>query len=151
MKAKFLFLALSLAASAVWAQTVSVSEAWARSTMAGQGATGAFMKLQSKEGAKLVGASSTAAGVVQVHQMSIKGDVMSMSPVNALDLPAGQEVELKPGGYHIMLMDLKQALAQGKDIDLTLNFVDAKGKAFSQSIQVPVKAAPSSEHHHHPM
>jgi copper(I)-binding protein len=151
MKFKHLFLALSLIASAAWAQTVSVSDAWVRNTMAGQGATGAFMKLQSKEGAKLVGASAAVAGVVQVHQMSMKGDVMSMTPVNVLDLPAGQTVELKPGGYHVMLMDLKQALPEGKEIELTLNFQDASGKPFAQTLKVPVKMAPGGEHHHHPM
>jgi periplasmic copper chaperone A len=151
MKIKFLIAMFALIAQCAWAQTVVVSDAWARSVVAGQGATGAFMKLQSKEGAKLVGASSPVAGVVQVHQMSMQGDVMKMSPVAALDLPAGQTVELKPGSYHVMLMDLKQGLENDSVIELTLNFQDATGKAFAQTIKVPVKAMQGGEHHHHAM
>jgi periplasmic copper chaperone A len=151
MKIKLALIALSLACTSLWAQTVSVSDAWVRSSMAGQGATGAFMKLQSKEGAKLVGASTPAAGVVQVHQMAMQGDVMKMSPVAYLDLPAGQVVELKPGSYHVMLMDLKKPLVPDTDIEMTLNFQDAAGKAFSETVKVPVKPMQSGEHHHHAM
>jgi copper(I)-binding protein len=79
----------------------------------GQKGTGAFMKLTAKDGAKLVGASSPVAGVTEVHEMKMEGDVMKMRAVPALDLPAGKPVELKPGGYHVMLMDLKAPLAKG--------------------------------------
>ena len=65
------------------------------------------MKITAPEGAKLVGASSPAAGVTEVHEMKMEGDVMKMRAMPFLDLPAGKTVELKPGGYHIMLLDLK--------------------------------------------
>ena len=118
MKLKSLFTAsaLTLATLAACAQ-VEVQNVWARATVKGQMATGAFMTLTAKDGAKLVGGSSPAAGVTQVHEMKMEAGVMKMAEVKGgLDLPAGKAVELKPGGYHIMLMDLKAPLA--KDLSL---------------------------------
>eukprot|EP01034_Spumella_vulgaris_P004341 gene4341-5532_t len=80
-----------------------VEGAWARATVQGQKGTGAFMKLTAPEGAKLVGASSPAAGVTEVHEMKMEGDVMKMRAVPVLDLPAGKTVELKPGGTRRIL------------------------------------------------
>ncbi|MDO8699052.1 MAG: copper chaperone PCu(A)C, partial [Rhodoferax sp.] len=94
----------TLLSTAGWAQTVHVKDAWARATGQGQTATGAFMKLTAKDGAKLVSVSSPVAGVVEVHEMNMEGDVMKMRAVQGgLELPAGKAVELKPGGYHVML------------------------------------------------
>jgi copper(I)-binding protein len=152
MKLKHLFFVLSLMVNTVWAQSVVVSDAWVRATVASQNGTAAYLKLQSKDAAKLVGVSSNAANVAQIHEMKMQGDVMSMAPVAALDLPAGQTVELKQGSVHIMLMDLKQPLIKDSTIDLTLKFQDAAGKAFTQTLQVPVRSmAPGEGHHHHAM
>jgi copper(I)-binding protein len=121
------------------AQTVEIKDAWARSTVQGQKATGAFMKLTAKEGAKLVGGSSPAAGVVEVHEMKMEGDVMKMRAVRGgLDLPAGKAVELKPGGYHVMLMDLKAPLAKDSTVPLTLVFTDGTGVESKVELKVPV-------------
>ena len=108
----------------VWAQTanVKVEGAWARATVQGQKGTGAFMKITAPEGAKLVGASSPAAGVTEVHEMKMEGDVMKMRAMPFLDLPAGKTVELKPGGYHIMLLDLKAPLAKDTTVPVKLTF-----------------------------
>ena len=122
------------------AQQVEVRQAWVRASVPGQKATGAFMKLKAKDGAKLVGASSPAAGVVEVHEMKMDGDVMQMRAVPALDLPAGQTVELKPGGYHVMLMDLKAALQKDSSVPLTLLFKDARGKEHQLTLKLPVAA-----------
>jgi copper(I)-binding protein len=140
--------ALLLAGSA-FAQGVKVEGAWARATVQGQQATGAFMTLTAPEGARLVGASSAAAGVTEVHEMAMQGDVMKMRAVNALELPAGQPVELKPGGYHVMLMELKAPLAPGSTVPLTLLLRDAKGTEFRQDVQLPVRAAVSADPHKH--
>ena len=121
------------------AQTVDVKDAWARSTVQGQKASGAFMKLTAQEGTKLVGGSSPVAGVVEVHEMKMEGNVMKMRAVEGgLDLPAGKAVELKPGGYHVMLMDLKAALMKDTTIPLTLVFRDAKGTESKMEVKVPV-------------
>ncbi len=131
---------LALAAIAVQAQTVEVRDAWARSTVQGQQASGAFMKLTAKEGARLVAASSPVAGVVEVHEMKMEGDVMRMRAIAGLDLPAGKTVELKPGGYHVMLLDLKTALRSDSTVPLTLVFKDAKGLESKVDVQLPVRA-----------
>lgn len=148
--AKLFTTALALGLSSlVMAQGVEVKDAWARATVQGQMATGAFMKLSSKEGSRLVSASSPVAGVTEVHEMKMDNNVMKMSAVPSLDLPAGKVVELKPGGYHVMLMDLKMPLKKDTTIPMTLVFKDAKGVETKTELKVPVSmAAPMAEHKH---
>ena len=86
------------------------------------------------------GASSPVAGVTEVHEMKLVDNVMKMRPLPALDPPAGQAVELKPGGYHIMLLDLKQPVAQGSTVPLTLVFEAKDGQRTTQELQAPVRA-----------
>ncbi len=134
--------AIATFASTVLAQTpvanVDVSNAWVRSTVPGQKGTGAFMKIIARQGTTLVGVSSPVAGVGEVHEMKMEGDVMKMRALPVLDLPAGKAVELKPGGYHVMLMDLKQPLAKDSKVPLTLVFKDAKGVQSKLELSVPV-------------
>lgn len=139
-----------LLAGAAHAQ-VSVQDAWVRAAVPQQKATGAFMRLTAAQDARLVAASSPVAAVTEVHEMKLVDDVMKMRPISALDLPAGQTVELKPGGYHIMLFDLKQPVAQGGTVPLTLVFEDKDGKRTSQELQAPVRAlaAPAGGHGQH--
>ena len=106
---------------------VKVEQAWVRPSVAGQQGTGGYMKLTAREGQRLVGASSPVAGVAEIHEMKMDGSVMTMRPIGALDLPAGRTVELKPGGLHLMLMDLKQPLAAGTTVPLTLVLKDRRG------------------------
>jgi copper(I)-binding protein len=117
---------------------VVVDGAWARASVPGQKGTGAFMKLTAKESMALVAAASPAAGVAEVHEMKMEGDVMKMRAVQSLDLPAGKTVELKPGGYHVMLMDLKAPLMKGSMVPITLTFKDAKGVETRLNLSVPV-------------
>jgi len=147
MKLKTLALITALACSTAFAQTVEVKDAWVRTAVQGQKATGAFMKLTAKDGVKLVSASSSAAGVVEVHEMKMDGDVMRMRAVQGgLDLPAGKTVELKPGGYHVMLMDLKAALPKDSTVPMTLVFKDAKGVESKVEVKAPVAtAAPTAK------
>ena len=137
-------LAAALASAPAWAQSaaVQVEGAWARASVQGQKGTGAFMRLTAKDGARLVRAESPAAGVAEVHEMKMDGDVMKMRAVPALDLPAGKTVELKPGSYHIMLLDLKAPLAKGSAVPLTLVFQDAKGAESKLNLSVPVATMP---------
>ena len=142
--------ALVLAAAAVSAQT-SVKDGWVRSTVEPQKATGAFMQITSPQGGKLVGAQSPVAGVTEVHEMAMEGNVMKMRAVSALELPAGKAVELKPGGYHVMLMDLKQALKAGETVPLTRTVEGKDGKRETVELTLPVKAAaaaPAAQHEH---
>ena len=133
------------------AQT-TVAEPWVRGTVAQQKATGMFAQITSSKGGKLVSASSPAAGVVEIHEMSMDGNVMKMRALpNGLDLPAGKAVALKPGGYHLMLMDLKQALKAGDTVPITLVVQSADGRQERVEVNAPVKAlnaAPAKEHKH---
>jgi copper(I)-binding protein/uncharacterized protein YcnI len=126
-------------------QPVQVKDAWVRPTVAGQKSSGAYMKLTAKTTQRLVGISTPVAGVAEVHEMKMEGDVMKMRALPTLDLPAGKTVELKSGGYHVMLMDLKQPLAAGGTVPLTLLFKDAKGVESKLTLNATVAAsAPSA-------
>ncbi len=128
---------LLAAAGAVQAQ-VQVRDAWARPALPGQAATGAFMALTSTDGARLIGAASPVAGVVEIHEMVMEGSVMKMRAVPAIDLPPGRSVELKPGGYHVMLMDLRRPLNAGEKIALELRFETRDKRLVTQPIEVEV-------------
>ena len=138
----------TLCTVSAFAQNVTVTDAWARATVQGQKATGAFMKITAKDNAKLVGVSSPAAGVAEIHEMKMEKDIMKMAALpNGLDLPAGKAVELKPGGYHVMLMDLKAPLAKDTTVPVTLTFQDAKGVKSNVELKVQVgMQAPMMQH-----
>jgi periplasmic copper chaperone A len=125
---------LSLSAQA----QVTVKDAWVRGTVAQQKATGMFAQITSASGGKLVSASSPVAGIVEIHEMAMDGNVMKMRAIPGLDLPAGKAVELKPGGYHVMLMDLKQPLKAGETVPVTL-VVESGGKRETIEVKAPVK------------
>ena len=134
----------ALLSAPAWAQTpaVKVEGAWARASVQGQKATGAFMRLTAKDGARLVRAESPAAGLAEVHEMKMEGDVMRMRAVDALPLPPGQPVVLKPGSYHIMLMQLKAPLQPQTNVPLTLHVRSASGASGEVRLSVPVTAGP---------
>ena len=138
-------LALSLQTAA--AQT-TVKNAWVRGTVAQQKSTGAFMQITSAQGGKLVSVNTGIAGVAEVHEMAMEGDVMKMRAIPALDLPAGKTVELKPGGYHVMLMDLKQQAKAGDTVAMTLVVEGKDGKRETLEIKAPVKALGAADHKH---
>ena len=137
------------------AAVVRIEQAWVRASVPGQRGTGGYMKLTARERQQLVGVSSPVAGVAEVHEMKMDGEVMKMRAVGALDLPAGKTVELKPGGLHLMLMDLKQPLAPGSGVPLTLVFKDARGvqrrveTRVLVSASAPGAATPDSHKHKH--
>ncbi len=146
MKLPILSLLLALACGTLQAQNVEIKDAWVRPTVQGQMATGAYMKITARESAKLVSISSPAAGLAEVHEMKMEGGIMKMRAVpGGLDLPAGKTVALAPGGYHVMLMDLKAALPKDSTVPLTLVFKDSRGVQSKVAIRVPVVvAAPGS-------
>lgn len=142
--------ALALASLPTMAQT-TVKDPWVRGTVAQQKATGLFAQITSASGGRLLSASSPVAGVVEIHEMAMDGHVMKMRALSAgLDLPAGKLVELKPGGYHVMLLDLRQTLKAGDVVPVTLVVEGKDGKRESIELQAPVKAlnAPPTPHKH---
>lgn len=143
-------IALSLN-TAIAQPVVAVDDAWIRATVPEQRATGAFMRLTSKEPAKLVSAASPASSVVEVHEMAMQNDVMKMRQAPAIELPAGSVVDLKPGGYHIMLMQLSHQMKTGDKVPITLTFEDAAKKKSEVTVQAEVRplntpAAGTGEH-----
>jgi periplasmic copper chaperone A len=122
------------------AAQVTVSDAWTRAVAPGQMATGAFMRLTAATDLTLVGAASPAAKIVEVHEMKMEGGVMKMSAVDRLPLPAGKPVDLKPGGYHVMLMALREPLKEGDTVPITLTVVDKAGKTQKVEVRAAVRA-----------
>ena len=145
----------TVASGSLYAQNVDVKNAWVRASVQGQKATGAFMQLTASQPTTLVGVASPVAGVAEVHEMKMDGDVMRMRALpQGLPLPAGQPVALTPGGYQVMLMDLKATLPKDSTIPLTLTFKDAKGVESRVELKLPVAttapggaAAPAGHKH----
>lgn len=124
---------------------IDIKNAWVRTAVPGQTATGAFMTITHNDGARLIRVASPVAGVTEIHEMKMEGDIMRMRALPlGLELPAGRAVDLAPGGYHIMLMDLKGALAKDSVVPLTLWFQDAKGVESRLELKLPVAARASS-------
>jgi copper(I)-binding protein len=140
---------LALSAQA-WAQT-TVTEPWVRATVPQQKASGMFAQITSTGGGKLVSASSPVAGIVEIHEMKMEGNTMRMRAIEGLELPAGKAVELKPGGYHVMLIDLKQQLKAGDTVPVTLVIQGAGGQRETVEVKAPVRAlnAQAGGHQHH--
>jgi copper(I)-binding protein len=125
---------------AAWAQAgLKVEGAWARPTVQGQAAGGGFLKITGgAAGDRLIAGSTTVSSAVELHTLSMEGDVMRMRQVPAIEVPAGGTVELKPGGLHVMFMGLKQPLKAGDTFPLTLRFE----KAGEVKVDVKVSAQP---------
>jgi copper(I)-binding protein len=118
---------------------VTVDKAWVRATVAQQKATGAFFQLRSVGDPRLVEVRSGVAGLVEIHEMAMDGDTMKMRAISGIDLPAGQMVELKPGGFHVMLMDLKKPVSAGEQLPLTLVFESKDKKRQAMEIKAEVR------------
>jgi periplasmic copper chaperone A len=131
---------LALAGGCALAQT-TVKDAWVRGTVPQQRASGLFAEITSTKGGRLVAVSSPVAAVVEIHEMAMEGNVMRMRALpDGLALPAGKTVTLRPGGYHVMLMGLKQQLKAGEKIPFTLTVEDADKTRETISIEAPVRA-----------
>lgn len=127
-------------------KSLRVSNPFVRATPPGAKVAGAFMSIENlgKEADRLVRITSPAAVTVQIHEMAMDGGVMKMHAVKGIDLKPGATVELRPGGYHVMLEDLKQPLQQGEQIPLLLTFE----KAGVMEVKVKVEAMGAAAHSH---
>ena len=133
----FLFLAVFAAGGA--SAQVTVTGAWIRGTVAGQQATGAFMTLTAAAPTALVRVDTPVAKVAEVHAMAMSDGVMRMRAMPRLPLQPGKAVDLKPGGYHVMLMELARPLRDGETVPLTLVFEDASGKKSTVNVKATVR------------
>ncbi|QDH74106.1 copper chaperone PCu(A)C [Brevundimonas sp. M20] len=117
---------------------VVVADALCRPTPVGRQATGCYLTLTSPAADTLVSISTPAAGRTEIHESKIESNMMMMRQLKAgLPLPAGQTVELKPGGNHIMLLAIEQPLTEGQTIPLTLNFAAAAPVTVQATIGQP--------------
>ena len=117
---------------------VSVTGALCRPTPVGRQATGCYLTLTATAADRLVSVSTPAAGRVEIHESKVESNMMMMRELKeGLPLPAGQAVELKPGGNHIMLLALENPLIEGQTIPLTLNFASAAPVVVQATIGQP--------------
>jgi copper(I)-binding protein len=140
---------VAVLATPAFAQTplVTVEKAWARATTPSQTVGGIFFTL-TDTGApdRLVSVSSPIATTLELHETVKDGDVMKMRPVPGLPIAAGQSVELKPGGYHVMAMGLKQPLTLGKTFPLTLTFEKAPPVTVTVTVGKAGASGPGMDH-----
>ena len=128
-------------AVALSADAVRVIDPWARATVPGQKVGGVYMEIVSPRDARLVGVASPAAGTAEVHSMTMDGGTMRMRAVEALDLPAGTPVKLAPGGFHVMLFDLKKPLVAGQKVPITLVIEETGKRAHKITVSAIVRAS----------
>jgi hypothetical protein len=136
-------------ASSAWADSVKVEHAWVRATAPGQKVAAGFMDLTADADMKLVSGSSPVSNTLELHMMKMDDGVMVMRQIEAIDLPQGKTVNLKPGGLHIMFIDLKQQLKEGDKIPVTLTVRNAAGKTQQLQLEAPAMRAGGMAHHHH--
>ena len=123
--------------------SIKIENAYTRATAPGQQVAGGFLKIENKGAAdQLISASSPVAGEVQLHEMAMEGNVMKMRQVKDIAVPANGVVELKPGGLHLMFMNIKAPLAAGESVPVKLKFA----KAGEVEIKVPVNAMGPMKH-----
>lgn len=128
----------SARADDVKAGDLVISQAWTRATPGGAKTGGGYLTIENKGSApdKLVSASADAAGKVEVHEMAMNNGIMTMRPLNdGLGIDPGKTVKLAPGGYHLMLMDLKNPLKQGDKVPVTLQFEKAGKVAVTLDVE----------------
>lgn len=154
ISAAMLLISVSSNALAEQAGDLHIDHAYARATMPGQTSGGAYLTIENKgrDADKLISASSPAAKSVEIHTMSMDGNVMKMRQVPNIDIKPGAKVTMKPGdGYHIMLIGLTQPLKAGDKIPLTLTF-EKSGKAEVSALvqgKDPKAATEKMMHHNH--
>lgn len=122
---------------------VKLDSAWIRPSVKGQNATGGYMVLTARLDTLLVGAFSPAAGVTELHTMSMEGGVMRMRAVPRIVLAAGRPVALQAGNgqQHLMLMDLKKPLVVGDKVEVTFKLQLSTGENKTQTVTIPVLAS----------
>ena len=134
-----IFFAAALVIAGAANAAVTATDAWVRGTVPAQQSTGAFMTLTSTEEARLVAVSTPAARSVEIHTSAEQNGVMHMHAVEAIALPAGRRVELKPGSFHVMLVGLAKPLAAGDHVPLTLTIEDSRGKRTKVEVRAEVR------------
>ena len=135
-----LLISCSKPASETSIPELKITNNWVRATQDGQDVGAAYMTLASNTDTTLTRIESAVSDSIEIHSMTMDKGVMKMRMLEQLDLKANQPFELAPGGFHLMLFDLKKNLTAGEQVDFTLHFKDAQGKETKMTVQSPVKA-----------
>jgi copper(I)-binding protein len=120
---------------------VAIMDNWVRANAPGQSVGAAYMTLLSAQDSTMIKAEADVAGAVEIHSMKMENGVMKMRMLEELPLKAGKTEKLAPGGFHLMLFDLKKPLTAGEVVNFTLSFEDAAGNITKQQVTMPIKAA----------
>ena len=155
MKISFLFAALLVAATPLIADAQTAAEpslrvfdVWAKTTVPGGSVSAAYMHIKSAKPLRLLKAASPAAAVVEIHDMKMKDGVMEMRAVDAIDIAPNKMTELKPGGFHIMLIKITKPIAKGDSVPLQLTFESADKKTFTVDVTAKGQDKDSGSHRH---
>lgn len=128
------------------ADKVTVSDPYVRLAPPGQMVTGAFLVLKNNDDKdhKVVKADNAASKVTELHTHTMEGGMMKMRQVKEIEIKAKGETALKPGGLHIMLIDLKQPLKEGENVAISVTFEDGSSKKFDAPVRKPQAAMPAA-------
>ena len=140
----------SARAEDVKAGDLVISQAWSRATPSGAKIAGGYLTIENKGAApdRLVGGGGDVAGRVEIHEMAMDNGVMKMRPLDkGLAIEPGKTVKFAPGGYHLMLMDIKQPLKQGDKVPVTLEFEKAGKVTVSLDVQGVGAQGPAGGEH----
>jgi copper(I)-binding protein len=134
------FIASILISACSKQDSIEIKNQWVRASNDGQDVSAAYMTIVSNEDTSLIAIDSDVADVIEIHSMSMENGVMKMRMLDTLDLIAGKPTELSPGGFHLMLFDLKKPLTAGKEAHFTLHFKNKAGQEKTISVTSPIKA-----------
>lgn len=137
-----------LRAQEIKAGDLVISQAWSRATPGGAKVAGGYLTIENKGSTpdRLIGGSADVAGKFEIHEMAVSNGVMTMRPLEkGLAIDPGKTVKLAPGGYHLMLMDLKSPLKQGDQVPVTLEFAKAGKVKLSFDVQGVGARGPAGE------
>jgi periplasmic copper chaperone A len=135
-----IFIASILISACSKQDSIEIKNQWVRASNDGQDVSAAYMTIVSNEDTSLIAIDSDVADVIEIHSMSMENGVMKMRMLDTLDLIAGKPTELSPGGFHLMLFDLKKPLTAGKEAHFTLHFKNKAGQEKTISVTSPIKA-----------
>ena len=135
-----MFIASILISACSKQDSIEIKNQWVRASNDGQDVSAAYMTIVSNEDTSLIAIDSDVADAIEIHSMSMENGVMKMRMLDTLDLIADKPTELSPGGFHLMLFDLKKPLAAGKEAHFTLHFKNKAGQEKTISVTSPIKA-----------
>ena len=129
------------------AEAPQISDVWIKATIPGSNVSAAYLRIKSAKTVKLVKAETAVANIAELHSMNMKDGVMEMKAELAFNVPAGKTIELKPGGMHIMLMQVAKPIKAGDKVPLTLTFDTDGGNSLVMNVEAIARA--QSAHHAH--